>query len=154
LFRPKTNIRQENAAEYSADHEYLAQSSKHCKNVNLSNNYFLGWQLILKIYEQQKHTVHETLTMSTKWVFSRKKRAYIEIESYKIRFFSFLAALAEHSFQPIVFSRILGQNFLAEYLAENVFGRSPMYLDTVRTDLNRSPINQCSSQVAVRPTQP
>jgi hypothetical protein len=81
LFRPKTNIRQENAAEYSADHEYLAQSSKHCKNVNLSNNYFLGWQLILKIYEQQKHTVHETLTMSTKWVFSRKKRAYIEIES-------------------------------------------------------------------------
>jgi hypothetical protein len=28
LFRPKTNIRQENAAEYSADNEYLAQERK------------------------------------------------------------------------------------------------------------------------------
>jgi hypothetical protein len=31
LFRPKTNIRQENAAEYSADNEYSAQGSKHYK---------------------------------------------------------------------------------------------------------------------------
>jgi hypothetical protein len=28
LFRPKTNIRQENAAKYSADNEYSAQGSK------------------------------------------------------------------------------------------------------------------------------
>jgi hypothetical protein len=33
LFRSKTNIRQENAAEYSADNEYSAQESKCCKNV-------------------------------------------------------------------------------------------------------------------------
>jgi hypothetical protein len=30
-FRPKTNIRQENAAEYSTDNEYSAQGSKHYK---------------------------------------------------------------------------------------------------------------------------
>jgi hypothetical protein len=35
LFRPKTNIRQENAAEYSADNEYSAQGNKHPKNLNL-----------------------------------------------------------------------------------------------------------------------
>jgi hypothetical protein len=35
LLRPKTNIRQENAAEYSADYKYSAQSRKHQKNVNL-----------------------------------------------------------------------------------------------------------------------
>jgi hypothetical protein len=34
LFRPKTNIRQENAAEYSADNEYWAQGSKYGKNDN------------------------------------------------------------------------------------------------------------------------
>jgi hypothetical protein len=47
LFRPKTNIRQENATEYSADNEYSAQSSKHRKSVNLyeEKNGFLGWQL-------------------------------------------------------------------------------------------------------------
>jgi hypothetical protein len=33
LFRPKTNIRQENAAEYSADNEYSAPGSKHCKKI-------------------------------------------------------------------------------------------------------------------------
>jgi hypothetical protein len=35
LFWPKTNIRQENAAEFSADNEYSAHVSKHCKKVNL-----------------------------------------------------------------------------------------------------------------------
>jgi hypothetical protein len=48
LFRPKTNIWQENAAEYSADNEYSAHGSKHRKNVNLykENNWvFLWWQL-------------------------------------------------------------------------------------------------------------
>jgi hypothetical protein len=29
LFRPKTNIQQENAAEYSADNEYSAHGRKH-----------------------------------------------------------------------------------------------------------------------------
>jgi hypothetical protein len=33
--RPKTYIRQENAAEYSADNEYSAQGNKHRKNLNL-----------------------------------------------------------------------------------------------------------------------
>jgi hypothetical protein len=36
LFQPKTNIWQENAAEYSADNEYSAQGSKHCKNINFN----------------------------------------------------------------------------------------------------------------------
>jgi hypothetical protein len=36
LFRPKTNIRQENAAEYSADNEYSAQGSKHYKKVKFA----------------------------------------------------------------------------------------------------------------------
>jgi hypothetical protein len=63
LFRPKTNIRQENAAEYLADNEYSAQGSKHCKKVNLykEKNSFLGWQLQVAvdghiIYMQQKYT--------------------------------------------------------------------------------------------------
>jgi hypothetical protein len=47
LFRLKTNIRQENAAEYSADNKYLAQGSKHRKNVNLYQEkfVFVSWQL-------------------------------------------------------------------------------------------------------------
>jgi hypothetical protein len=32
FFRTKKNIRQENAAEYSADNNYSAQGSKHGKN--------------------------------------------------------------------------------------------------------------------------
>jgi hypothetical protein len=79
LFRPKTNIRQENAAEYSADNEYSAQGSKHSKNVNLNENHFFSGvlvascsQLIVKIYEQQKHSVHETLTISKIWFFLKK----------------------------------------------------------------------------------
>jgi hypothetical protein len=35
LFRPKTNIQQENTAEYSADNKYSAQGRKYQKNVNL-----------------------------------------------------------------------------------------------------------------------
>jgi hypothetical protein len=47
LFCPKTNIRQEYAAEYSADNEYSAQGSKHCNNSNLDaeQKCFLGWQM-------------------------------------------------------------------------------------------------------------
>jgi hypothetical protein len=47
LFRPKTNIWQENAAEYSANNKYSAQGRKHQKNVNLiwKTNCFLRWQL-------------------------------------------------------------------------------------------------------------
>jgi hypothetical protein len=45
LFRPKTNIWQENAAEYLADNEYSAQGSKHRKNVNLCKEKNVGWQL-------------------------------------------------------------------------------------------------------------
>jgi hypothetical protein len=42
----ETNIRQENAAEYSANNEYSAQGRKHSKNVNLNKeqNNNLGWQ--------------------------------------------------------------------------------------------------------------
>jgi hypothetical protein len=36
-FRPKTNIWQENAAEYSADNEYSAQGSKHYKKVKFAS---------------------------------------------------------------------------------------------------------------------
>jgi hypothetical protein len=35
LFRSKRNIRQENAAKYSADNEHSAQGSKHCKKSDL-----------------------------------------------------------------------------------------------------------------------
>jgi hypothetical protein len=87
LFWPKTNIRQENAAEYSAHNEYSAQGSKHCKNVDFNENrVFSGVlvascsQLIVKIYGQQKHSVHKTLTMTkicflffSKKMASRKK---------------------------------------------------------------------------------
>jgi hypothetical protein len=47
LFRPKTDIRQENATEYSADTKYSAQNSKHRKSVKLyKEKYgFLGWHL-------------------------------------------------------------------------------------------------------------
>jgi hypothetical protein len=40
LFRPKTNIRQENAAEYSADNKYSAQCNKHLKKSNLQKDFF------------------------------------------------------------------------------------------------------------------
>jgi hypothetical protein len=81
VLREKTNIRQENAPEYSADNEYSAQCSKHWKNVNLNEEQkcFLGWmlqsscsQLIVKIYGQQKHTVHKTLIMSKTCFFLEK----------------------------------------------------------------------------------
>jgi hypothetical protein len=64
LFWPKTNIRQENAAEYSADNKYSAQGGKYCKNVNLKRIFLEGLQLqlIIKIYGQQKHTVHKTMS--------------------------------------------------------------------------------------------
>jgi hypothetical protein len=43
-FRPKTNIRQEKAAEYSAGNEYSAQGSKHRQNVNLYKEiFFVFW---------------------------------------------------------------------------------------------------------------
>jgi hypothetical protein len=49
LFRPKTNIGQENAAEYSADNdEYSAQGRKHAPKKSKKNQEykcFLGWQL-------------------------------------------------------------------------------------------------------------
>jgi hypothetical protein len=46
LFRPKTKIWQEKAAECLADNKYLAQGIKHCKNVNVykEKKGFLGWQ--------------------------------------------------------------------------------------------------------------
>jgi hypothetical protein len=47
LFWPKTNIRQENAFEYSTNDKYSAQGSKHCKNVNLYKQQKINswWQL-------------------------------------------------------------------------------------------------------------
>jgi hypothetical protein len=71
LFRPKTNIRQENAAEYSADNEYSAQGSKHCKKVNLykEKNSFLGWQLQVAVDGHNlwatETYMQKTLTMLT-----------------------------------------------------------------------------------------
>jgi hypothetical protein len=73
LFRPKTNIRQENDAEYSADNKYSAQGNKHyCKSVNLYKEkyVFLGGscklQLIIKIYGQQIRSEHKTMKLSFK----------------------------------------------------------------------------------------
>jgi hypothetical protein len=71
LFRTKTNIRQENAAEYSADNEYSAQGSKHCKKVNLykEKNSFLGWQLQVAVDGHNlwatETYMQKTLTMLT-----------------------------------------------------------------------------------------
>jgi hypothetical protein len=71
LFRPKTNIRQENAAKYSADNEYSAQGSKHCKKVNLykEKNSFLGWQLQVAVDGHHlwatETCMQKTLTMLT-----------------------------------------------------------------------------------------
>jgi hypothetical protein len=62
-------------------------------------------------YGQQKHIVHKTLTMSNRCL-SIEKNSF-EIESYKIRLFSFSAAPAEYSFwqniRPIIFIQILGR---------------------------------------------
>jgi hypothetical protein len=58
LLGPKTNIRQENAAKYSADNKYSAQGSKHHKKVNLHKVFWGGsckLQLMDTIYRQQKH---------------------------------------------------------------------------------------------------
>jgi hypothetical protein len=70
LFRLKTNIRQENAAEYSADNEDSAQGSKHHKNVNLYKRFFcfLEWQLQVAVdgHDLWARYMHKTLTMSPK----------------------------------------------------------------------------------------
>jgi hypothetical protein len=108
LFRPKTNIRQEKAAEYSADNENSAQGSKHRKNVNLykEKNGFLGWQLQVAVdghdlYATETY-IHKTLTMTTKSLLSREKIA-CEMKSYYIQdFFVFgstcrILVLAEYS---------------------------------------------------------
>jgi hypothetical protein len=76
--RPKTdflvsaeNIRQENAAEYSADNEYSAQGSKHCKKVRFvsEKKCFLGWQLQVPVdlWATKTHSacMHKTLKMPT-----------------------------------------------------------------------------------------
>jgi hypothetical protein len=69
LFRPKTNIRQENAAEYLADNEYSAQGSKHSKNVNLCKEKIVGWQLQVAFDGHDLWAtcnMHRTQTLSTK----------------------------------------------------------------------------------------
>jgi hypothetical protein len=80
LFRPKTNIRQEYAAEYSADNEYSAQGSKHCKKSQIcirKTNWFLWWQLQVPVDLWATQTycacMDETLTKSTKNQLSPKK---------------------------------------------------------------------------------
>jgi hypothetical protein len=45
LFRPKANIWQENAAEYSADNEYSAKEENVAQKEKNENNVFLGLQL-------------------------------------------------------------------------------------------------------------
>ena len=86
LFRPKTNIRQENATEYSANNEYSAQGSKHCKSVKLyKEKYgFLGWHLQVAVDTMldghdlwaTKTNMHKKLTMSTKSLLSRENIAW------------------------------------------------------------------------------
>jgi hypothetical protein len=50
VFRPKKNIRQENAAEYSADNEYSAQERKRCKERKTTKKHvFLGLQLPVSV---------------------------------------------------------------------------------------------------------
>jgi hypothetical protein len=61
---------------------------------------------------------HKTLTMSTKSLFSREKIVWKK-KVTKQAFFRF----RQHS-PKIPFGRIFGRLFSAEYLAENVFGRS------------------------------
>jgi hypothetical protein len=65
----KTNIRQENAAEYSADNEYSAQGSKHLKNVNLCKEKIVGRQLQVAFDGHDLWAtcnMHRTQTLSTK----------------------------------------------------------------------------------------
>jgi hypothetical protein len=84
FFRPKTNIRQENAAEYSADNEYSAQGSKHCKKVRFVQETicFLGWQLQVpvdlwatKTRSACMHNTLKKLTFSKKWL---GKKSYLK----------------------------------------------------------------------------
>jgi hypothetical protein len=86
LFRPKTNIRQENATEYSADNEYSAKGSKHRKSVKLyKEKYgFLGWHLQVAVDTMldghdlwaTETNMHKKLTMSTKSLLSRENIAW------------------------------------------------------------------------------
>jgi hypothetical protein len=64
LFWPKTNIRQENAAEYSADNEYSAQGSKHRKNVNLNENHFFFRDVSCKLQSINCQDLWATKTFS------------------------------------------------------------------------------------------
>jgi hypothetical protein len=85
LFRPKTNIRQENASEYSANNEYLAQGSKHYKKGKFAyGKKFVGWQLQVPADLWATKTycacMHKTLRMSAKKQLSRKNG--LEMESY------------------------------------------------------------------------
>jgi hypothetical protein len=82
LYRPKTNVRQ----EYSADNEYSAQGSKHCKSVKVyKEKYsFLGWHLQVAVDTMldghdlwaTETKMHTKLTMSTKSLLSRENIAW------------------------------------------------------------------------------
>jgi hypothetical protein len=65
LFRPKTNIRQENAAEYSADNEYSAKEENIAQKEKKLKSCFSGFfrkLQIVKIYTQhQKHTAEKQI---------------------------------------------------------------------------------------------
>jgi hypothetical protein len=97
LFRPKTNIRQKavNIAKMLTK-MFSGMAVASCSQLSR----FMG----------NKNTQwHKTLTMSNRCLFSLKNG--FEIESYKMRLFSFSAAPAEYSFRPII-------------RPINVFGRS------------------------------
>jgi hypothetical protein len=86
----------------SAENEYSAQSSKHCKNVNLNEEqkYFLGLQLQVAVNCQdlKNQSVHKILTMSNTCLFFRKKLLGNGKLLNKTFFVS--AAPAEYSFRP------------------------------------------------------
>jgi hypothetical protein len=86
LFRPKTNIRQENATEYSADNEYSAQGRKHRKSVKLYKEIYgiLGWHLQVAVNTMldghdlwaTETNMHTKLTMSPKSLLARENIAW------------------------------------------------------------------------------
>jgi hypothetical protein len=112
LFRTKTNNRQENAAEYSADNKYSAHGSKHYKKVKfaLGKKSFLGWQLQVPV-DKNIVCMHKSLTKSTKkqnfskkWLGNGKllNKTFFVFGSTRRLFV--LAEYSANNFRPKMFS--------------------------------------------------
>jgi hypothetical protein len=124
LFRPKTNIRQENAAEYLADNEYSALGNIRCTNKDkIKILFFCGLQLQVSGSCKLSRFIQRTETHSVKHIDHFLENLSSEVKSYLIRLFSFSAALTEYSFRPNIRPIIFGRSLAQKTFAQKTFAQ-------------------------------